>query len=180
MIIGLTGTICSGKGTVADYLKEKGFQYFSYSGLIREEAKKLGLSDTRESLQQLANDLRKKKGEGILSINILERKSSDVFIADGIRNTEEVRVLGKEKDFFLIGIDAPQKLRFKRLLTRNRPGDPTTFEEFKRIDETENKGIASGQEINECLKMADFLITNDGTLEAVKDNVDQILSEIKG
>ena len=39
MIIGLTGENCAGKGTVADYLKKKGFYYLSLSDVIREELK---------------------------------------------------------------------------------------------------------------------------------------------
>ena len=37
IIIGLTGENCAGKGTVADYLVQKGFYYYSLSDTIREE-----------------------------------------------------------------------------------------------------------------------------------------------
>ena len=39
MIIGLTGTIASGKGVVSDYFKEKGFVYISLSNELRQIAK---------------------------------------------------------------------------------------------------------------------------------------------
>jgi dephospho-CoA kinase len=39
-VIGLTGTIASGKGTLAEFLKGKGYSYFSLSDILREEATK--------------------------------------------------------------------------------------------------------------------------------------------
>ena len=53
MIIALTGTIASGKGEVADYLKKKSFQYFMYSDVLRDVAKARGIEPTRENLHKL-------------------------------------------------------------------------------------------------------------------------------
>lgn len=38
-LIGLIGPNASGKGEVADYLKKKGYQVYSLSDVLREEAK---------------------------------------------------------------------------------------------------------------------------------------------
>ena len=45
MIIGLTGTKASGKGIIADILKEGGFVYYSLSDIVGEEAARKGLSN---------------------------------------------------------------------------------------------------------------------------------------
>ena len=66
MIIGLTGKNASGKGEVANYLKTKGFVYYSLSDVLREEATKRGLEHTRDNLINLGNELRKKYGANYL------------------------------------------------------------------------------------------------------------------
>ena len=72
MIIGLTGKNAAGKGEVAEYLKKKGFSYFSLSDILRDEAKKRNLEPTRENLIPLGNELREKFGP-----NFLAKKASE-------------------------------------------------------------------------------------------------------
>ena len=63
MIIGVTGTIGAGKESVVDYLVSKGFAYFSFSKLIREEAKQRGFGMDRQSLEDLGDLIRKENGD---------------------------------------------------------------------------------------------------------------------
>lgn len=58
MIIGITGKNASGKGEAANYLKSKGFIYYSLSDVIREEATKRGLDHSRDNLIRIGNELR--------------------------------------------------------------------------------------------------------------------------
>ncbi len=58
MIIGLVGRNAAGKGEAANYLKSKGFVYYSLSDAIREEAAKRGLEHSRDNLINLGNELR--------------------------------------------------------------------------------------------------------------------------
>ena len=71
MIIGLTGKNASGKGEVADYLKTKGFVYYSLSDELREEATKRNIEPSRDNLTNLGNELRKKHGPNYLAQKIL-------------------------------------------------------------------------------------------------------------
>ena len=57
MIIGLTGTMGSGKEEVSLYLQQRGFQCITLSSLIREEAEKRNLPIEREILQNMGNEL---------------------------------------------------------------------------------------------------------------------------
>src|SRR3989338_2935043 len=127
MIIGLTGKNAAGKGEVADYLKTKGFTYFSLSDELREEATKKGLSHERETLISLGNILRKQNGPEYLAKKINEKINSQLkikknqnFVVDSIRSPYEAKELMKNKDFLLLGIVASPKLRFERLLERGR------------------------------------------------------------
>ncbi len=178
-IIALTGTMASGKGTVAEYLKKKGFEIYTYSDVVREEAKKLGYGQTRENLRKVGTLLKEKSGNmGILSRKLLAKIKTGKAVLDGVRNVAEINELRKRKGFFLIGVDAGQKIRFKRMQKRKRQGDPKTFEEFKEIDNKENNGENHGQEINRCLKAADFLIHNNSSVEELKKQIDKILYQI--
>lgn len=180
MIIGLTGTMSSGKGEVAKYLIKKGFEYYCFSDILKEEAKKRKIEPTRKNLQKLGTDIKKDEANrGILAKKLLEMVKTDKAVLDGVRNVDEIRELRKAKEFFLVGVNAEQKLRFLRLKKRARDGDPTNFDDFKKQDDKENKGITKGQEIDKCLKMADFTIINEGSLEKLNGEIEEILNNIK-
>ncbi len=180
MIIGITGTMGSGKGEIANYLIKKGFEYYCFSDILKEEARKRNIKPTRKNLQKLGNDIKKDKANrGILAKRILGRIKTDKAVLDGIRNVDEVRELRKTKEFFLIGINVEQKLRFLRMKKRARPGDPAGFNDFKKLDDKENKGVTKGQEINKCLEMADFTVINDGSLGKLKEKTEGILKNIR-
>lgn len=180
MIIGLTGTMGSGKGEVVKYLKNKGFEHHVYSDILREIAKSKNIEPTRENLQRLGNKIKKDtKNLGILSKKLLQKIKTNKVVVDGIRNPDEIRELRKGKEVYIIGVTAPQKLRFKRLQKRERHGDPKTFNEFKELDNLENRGKTKGQEINKCLKMVDYSIINDSSLDNLKKKIDEVLSSIK-
>jgi len=179
MIIGLTGTMGAGKGTVASYLKKKGFEYHSFSDVLREEAKKTNLDPSRINLQSLGNKLREKyKNVGYLSTQLLQKIKTKKSVLDGVRNVAEISTLRQHKDFVLIGIDAPPKMRFDRMIKRQRKGDPNTFEEFKKLDDYENNGESPGQNISTCLENVDHLIINEGSIVELKLKIEKILRHL--
>ncbi len=59
-IVGVIGARCSGKSTVLSYLSDKkGFEVYSMSALVRQEAERLGLPvEGRGTLQNLGDELR--------------------------------------------------------------------------------------------------------------------------
>ena len=179
MIIGLVGTMGSGKTEVADYLKSRGFEHYTYSDIIIEIAKKRNIALTRENLQKLGTEIKQKEhNKGILSKKIVERIKTGKAVVDGIRNHDEIKELRKNSSTVIIAINAPQRLRYSRLKKRARPGDPLSFKEFKRLDNLENRGKTEGQQISICLKMADYAITNNSSLENLKKEVDKILDKL--
>lgn len=182
MIIGLTGTLASGKGVIADFLKERGFVYLSLSNELREIAKEQKIELTRKNLQDLGSRLRLEKGGGVLADivlkKILDQKYSNVII-DGIRNPAEVHALKKLRNFFLVSVDAPREVRFKRIIERNRESDPKDWESFLLVDARDlAEEEESGQQVGKCMELADFSFINNDTLENTKNKVGELYGQI--
>jgi dephospho-CoA kinase len=179
MILGITGTMGSGKGAAVEYLKTKGFEHYTYSDILRDIAGKRNIEPTRENLQKLGLDIKiESRNMGVLSQEMLKKIKTDKAIVDGVRNVDEIEELKKKKGVYILGVTAGQRVRYKRMRKRNREGDPVTFSEFKRLDNLENRGKTKGQEINNCLKMTDFLIENNGTMDKLKKKIDEVLEKI--
>ena len=186
MIIGLTGKNASGKGEAANYLKTKGFVYYSLSDVIREEATKRNLNHSRDNLINLGNELRKKYGAGYLAEQInkkikqqLRNYKNQNFVIDSIRNPSEAKELMKNNGFILIGVDAPIELRFRRLLERNRLGDAKTLEKFKQQEQRENLKSDTNQQLDATFGMAQRIVLNDETLETLHKKIDKLINDLK-
>lgn len=184
-VIGLTGTIGSGKEFVKDLIKKKFDCYdVSLSGAIMAMVKKTQ-SYKRADLQEVGNQLRQKYGNHLLakvSTEFMPREKP-VMIVDGIRNPGEAEWLKKtyKNNFVLIGVDAPQQMRFERVQKRNRPMDPKTFEEFAQID-SRDQGEGEpdyGQHVKKCLQMADITINNDGNEAEMSAKMQEVFSKIQ-
>jgi dephospho-CoA kinase len=181
-IIGFTGTNGAGKTTCAKYLAERqGFTYHSLSDILREELKKKKVSENIDNLLKLGNELRKKFGAGALS-KITKKKILQAdeakSIVDSIRHPEEVKELRKIKNFFLIVVDAPIKMRYKRINLRKRKGDNVSFKKFKQQEMAQFKGQGADAQLSKCIKMADYKIVNNSGFEKLYKNVDIIIGEI--
>jgi dephospho-CoA kinase len=172
LVIGLVGKFGSGKSSVMNYLKGRGFSGVTLSDLIIEVAVKKGLEPKRTVLQDLGNELREEHGPEILAKLALEKISqsgSDRGVIDGIRNPAEVLFLKSFPKFYLIELKASRKTRFQRLqrLTATALKYPKTWEEFI-LSEKRDLGSGekqSGQRVREVLKMADIRIINEGLSE---------------
>jgi len=183
MIIGLTGRIAAGKETLTDFLRKKEFIYLETSKMLTEELRKRGLEVNRWNMQNLGDELRNKLGPGALMKMLLEKtKPSKNYIFDSLRNAREVEFLRNNvKDFVLIAVDAPQKIRFERILKRNKPSDPKTWEEFLKIDNRDffDETNPMGQQVGKCMEIADFKIVNDADLEKSMKEIEEVWEKIK-
>lgn len=189
-IVGLVGPLACGKGVVADYLIKK-YKYtsFSLSTLVHEEAKKRGHTIiTRTLLQDIGNDMRAKEGDGVLARRAIEKLKAEGlrlkaqsskpqrYVIEGIRNPGEVAYLRTIPGFFLIAVDAAQKIRYQRVLTRAKPWDPTDWETFVKVD-GRDKGetnIANGQQVGQCIELADVKIENNGKIVQIQKKIKEL------
>ena len=189
MIIGLTGTIGSGKGELSTYLRNKNFNYITISDLIREELLKRNLPLKREELQNLGNEMRKIHGNNFWAKKAIEKINlNENLIIDGIRNIGEVEEFKNLPNFFLLAIDAPEELRLIRTKRRKRvidgriSSDPQNQEKFKQL-EKRDRGFNEpeyGQQVLKCLEVADYTIINDSTLDKLYEKLDLFLKKFMG
>jgi dCMP deaminase len=182
MIIGLTGTLNSGKGSIAGFFKEIGFVKFSLSDELRELARESKIELTRENLQNLGNKMRREFGAGFLAEivknKILSQKHNNAVI-EGIRNPGEVEILRTLNNFFLVSVDAPADIRFKRMKARNRENDPKTWEDFLKVDARDlGEADERGQQTRKCMALADFTLINDSTPELLNIKISNLYNKM--
>jgi dephospho-CoA kinase len=173
IVIGLTGSLCSGKGNIATHLEEKGFQHLILSDRLREEILSRGQTITRSLLQDVGNELREKYGGAVLAertAKLIDGISGNVVI-DGVRNPDEVTYLRNVLGAVIIGVDAPPELRQKWYLARakERKEDSVTEEDFKKVNDRDfGVGeLGTGQQVGKCLEMADITFKNTGTKDSL-------------
>ena len=184
MIIGITGTIRSGKDTAANYLVSKGFMHYSLSDYIRKVVRELGLDEKdRSILQRTANDLRTANGPGYLAEKALETFLPGIdYVVSSIRNPAEIRILKRDTEFTLISIDAPLSDRYARaLLISDKKFQ--TFEEFAASEEKEKSNDPNGQQLHICMSMTDYHLFNPGTgpenVTMLERKIDELLNQLK-
>lgn len=173
-IIGLTGTNGAGKGEAAAFFKKKGYVYFSLSDLLREELQKKGKQVTRDNLIEIGNNLRKKFSPDILAKRVM-KKIKSIAVIDSIRNPREIEYLKKQKNFILLSLDAPVELRYERVKKRGRDESATTLQEFIEKEANEMTKQEKHQQLQNCMKLADYSVINDGTLENLHKKLEKLV-----
>lgn len=179
MIIGVSGTLGSGKDTVAQYLIKKGFQHISLSDMIRAEANKRGMKIDRDSLRNLGNILAKEDGEDALAKKAIAEKKKENLVISSVRKPKEIDYLHTINDFQLLFVDAFIKIRYERIHKRARTGEKQMpFKDFKEKEEIEMSGKSS-QVLSYCKDHADAIIDNSGSLENLYKQVNEVLNAKK-
>lgn len=178
--LGLVGTNGSGKSSASAYLVEKGFVWLSLSDVVRDVVSQKGLPESRETLIATANQLKAEHGQDFLARSAFaaaQKLGHPRVVFDSIRNIAEVQYLVGH-GVQMIGIDAPVPLRFSRICARNRQGDDLDFETFKRLDDQENHGQSSGQNIYAAMAACQEHLTNDGALTDFLATLDRIIDAV--
>jgi len=183
-IIGLAGTAGSGKDTVAELLCEEfGMHNYNTSDYVRAITRFLfdlphDASPIRDQLYEVANALRGLHQASTVEMGIVQAKERDfdIQLISGLRSVGEAEAV-RAAGGIVIGVDADPKIRYERIQSRARDAESErTYEEFLSQDEHENKGIGEGQSrgIRTIIDQADIVITNQGTLEELKQQIQKL------
>lgn len=183
IIIGITGTLGAGKGTIVEYLtNNKGFKHFSARAFLIEEIEKRGLENNRDSMVLVANDLREKNSPSFVADELFKRalESGNNCVVESLRTSGEIESLRKKGNFTLLAVDADPKVRYERIIKRSSSTDNVSFEKFLADEQREMESTdPNKQNLKKCIEIADFVINNDGTLEELNSKLEEILKIIK-
>jgi len=167
-IIGITGTLGAGKGTIVDYLvNEKGFNHFSVRQYLIGEMEKRGLANNRDNMVVTANDLRAKHSPSFI-IEELYRQAKQKggnAVIESIRTPGEIDFLKKQGNFLLLAIDADPKIRYERIKSRKSSTDNIDYNTFVANEQREfTSDDPNKQNLKKCIDQADNVLNNNGTI----------------
>lgn len=181
MIIGITGTLGAGKGTVVKYLVEhKGFAHLSARALFQELMEKAGIAIDRDNMVLFANDLRAKHGPDFVFRELFLKAQSigGNVIIESLRTPAEAMALKSQPDSILLAVDADQQLRYERIHGRDSELDHVSFEKFVEQENTEMRSDdPNKQNIAAVMAMADATLMNNKDPETLFAAVEAFLNQ---
>lgn len=192
-IIGLTGGIASGKTTVSDYLKERGYTVLDADAYSRKTTAKNGpaIPAIKQAFgDDIVNDdgeLDRKKLGSIIFNDADKRRELNGIVHPLIRdmmNSDEEKFIKKghvfldipllfenglnERCDFVVTVFVDRETQIKRLTARN---DLTVEEAEARIN--------SQMPLTEKVRMSEYRLDNNGNLEALYEQIDRFTEELK-
>ena len=183
IVIGITGTLGAGKGTIVEYLAEKeGFVHFSVRAFLLDEIRRRGLPENRDSMFVLANELRALYGPSYVTDQLFERAVAEGrdCVIESIRTPGEIDSLRNKGRFILLAVDAHPLIRYNRIKERRSETDQVTFSTFEENEKREmDTDDPNRQNLKKCISMADFVFQNNGTREDLILKVRKIIQDIK-
>lgn len=181
-IIAVVGMSGSGKSVVVDHLTGKGYPKVYFGGMVYKEMEKRGIIRTEdgESEKQFREMIRQTEGkdwvvrQAIAEAKDLIQAGQKRIILDGVYTWTEYKILKHEFPGLItfIAVVVDKKLRYKRVAVRpERAFDTAAIQER---DRSEIENLEKGGPI----VASDYYILNNGTVDDLKDRVDEILNEI--
>ena len=178
IIIGISGEIASGKGTVAKYIAEKyNASAYRFSTMLRNAMDRLYIEQNRDNISTFSTLLRKKFGEDLFAkvmAKDVKKDEAEIIVIDGIRRLADIEYLKEIPEFKFVYIEADIKKCYDRIIQREENTDDKnkTFDEF-----VEEHNLETETQIKDLKQYADIIIENNGTLEDLYEKIDNIINE---
>jgi dephospho-CoA kinase len=179
-IVAFVGLAGSGKSSAVEYLTQKEFPKVYFGGIILDEVKRRGLELTQENEQPIREELREKEGKDFVVKRIIQQIHDLIgagqhrIVADGLYTWTEYKALKHEfpGELTTVAIVTPKHMRQHRMA--NRPIRPLTPAQLDQRDWAEIENLEKGGPI----AIADYYTVNDGDLEKLHTQIDDILQSI--
>lgn len=181
-IIGITGTLGAGKGTMVEYLiNQKGFSHYSVRDFLKETLLKHNQPLNRDNYTLCANQLREKYGPSYIIDCLYEkaRLAGQNAVIESIRTFGEVNSLRQKGNFTLFAIDAEPEIRYQRIKQRDSETDRISYEEFLANESREMRSDdPHHQNIAQCMALADYKFLNNGSKEELFAQLEEVLKQM--
>jgi dephospho-CoA kinase len=169
----LSGPIAAGKTTAGDFLKLSGFHYGRFSLVLADILRERGIKPSRESLQQIGEEVNKNPGQRWLGQELVRRLPDDGdLVIDGLRFPEDhaflVETFGPA--FLHIHIDAPSTIRLERSISAGG----TREEFFQAISRPTEANVSK------LTSLAHFIVPNINGSESFLSEIRRIVEEHRG
>ena len=168
----------SGKSTVADMLKARGFTMVEHSAQIKRLMQIGGMEINAKTIETFVVKLKEAFGRDVvakLSSKMISNAEGDVVIS-GPRDPAEVDYIRTIRPgVVVVAVSAPSEMRYERLLDRKEGIQTSSHREFEWRDK---KNIALGT--MDLINAADYSLQNAGTIDQLGARVDEMLNKLRG
>jgi len=178
-VVAVVGMPGSGKSEVARVFEQNGFTRVRFGDITDAEVKKRGLELNEKNERDVREQLRQEHGMAAYARLSLPRinaalNNSNVVI-DGLYSWEEYNFLKSQYrgNFYVVAVWASPQTRYARLA--GRANRPLTAAEAASRDRAEIENTNKGGPI----AMADFTVTNESTLEDLRQQVRKAITRLK-
>jgi dephospho-CoA kinase len=196
LIVGLTGGVASGKTAVSQVLKEEGAYIIDADQIARELVQphkpawnELVKAFGKEILHEDEFINRKKLAEKVFG-DLKHRKHMNQILHPQIKEEMDRRTkeIGQKDPDAIVVIDAPLlvELGAHRKVDKLIVVTSTPMQQMERLKERDGRspeealGIFSAQmPVEEKVKLADFVIRNEGSLEETKKRAREVFQELR-
>lgn len=120
-VIGISGSIASGKTTLAMHLKSCNFHYTRFSQILANILSDRGIEPSRETLQKLGMEVHENPGQRWLCKQVVKGFSENVnLVVDGLRFPEDHAFLIEKygSAFVHVHLNIPKELSLERYVMR--------------------------------------------------------------
>lgn len=183
MLLGITGSIGGGKGTVVDYLvQKKSFAHYSSSDLLIDILKERDEVVDRDGMNRVANELRSTNPAGVPAETYKKYQqdgSPRNAIFEALHSVPEAEFI-KSIGGSVIAVTADSDIRYERISSRGSVKDDVTKEKFIEQQQREEEGSDDPNKSNifNVIAGADHVIDNSSTLEELHVQIDGILGKL--
>lgn len=130
----------------------------------------------------VANNLRLRHSPSFIIDELYELAlgSQKNCVIESIRTPGEIDSLRHKGNFCLFAVDADPKIRFQRIFARQSETDQINYQTFLENEKREmDADDPNKQNLRRCIEMADFVFSNDGSIEKLHQQVEEVLSGMK-
>ena len=176
-IVGMTG---SGKSLLASYFKQQGLPVIRFGQIVIDEIARRGLIVNERNERMVREEIRCSDGMDVCAKRSLPAIQSALtargtVVLDGLYSLAEYKTLRStlRENLVVVAVFTPRDIRYTRLASRSER--PLTRTEAEERDMAEVEHIEKGGPI----ALADYVLLNDGTQEALRDGAELLLKRLR-